>query len=65
MFALALLGLFVLLAIISLVGLTADSRDLRPRLPVQAPGNQPELPRYERLGRTALPPYPRLWTHRT
>jgi hypothetical protein len=64
MFALVLLGLFVLLAIVSLLGFTADSRDLRPRLPVQAPGNQPDFPWLERVGRTALPPYPRLRTHR-
>ena len=64
MFALLLLGLFVLLAIVSLVGLTADSRDLRPRLPVQAPGNQPDFSRQEQLARTALPPHPRARIHR-
>jgi hypothetical protein len=59
------LGVFVLLAIVSLLGFTADSRDLcRPRLPVQAPGNQPDFPFLERIGRTALPPYPRSRTHR-
>jgi len=34
MFALVLIALFLLVAVASLLGLTADSRDLRPRLPL-------------------------------
>ena len=63
MYALALLGLFVLLAIVSLLGLTADSRDLRPRLPVQSRGNQPVPPSDEQFVHTALPPYHRVRAH--
>ncbi len=65
MYAIVLLGLFVLLAIVSLFGRTADSRDLRPRLPVQTPGNQPDAPWSERLVHTALPPYSRARRVRT
>ena len=57
MFAVVLLGIFIALAVVSLLGLTADSRDLRPRIPLQAPGDQPNAPFAERIGRTALPPY--------
>jgi hypothetical protein len=57
MFALVLLGLFLLVAVASLLGLTADSRDLRPRLPVQAAGEQPEPRSTDQLAHTALPPY--------
>jgi len=39
------------------LGLTADSRDLRPHIPVQARGSQPEMSWPERLVRTALPPH--------
>jgi hypothetical protein len=60
MFALVLVGLFLLVAVTSLLGLTADSRDLRPRLPVQAGGEQPEPGWTERLADTALPPYRRV-----
>ena len=56
MFALALLGLFVLVAVASLLGFGADSRDLRPRLPVQARGDQPDAVWSEQLTHTALPP---------
>jgi hypothetical protein len=56
MFALVLLGLFLLVAVASLLGLSADSRDLQPRLPVQAGGEQPTPPWTERLAHTALPP---------
>ena len=59
MFAVVLLGLFLLLAVASMLGLTADSRDLRPQLPVHAPGDQPETPSTEQFVNTALPPYPR------
>jgi hypothetical protein len=54
MFALVLVALFLLVAVTSLLGLTADSRDLRPRLPVQAGGEQPEPGWTERLADTAL-----------
>ena len=57
MFALVLVCLFLLVAVASLLGLTADSRDLRPRLPVQAAGEQPEPGWTEPLTDTALPPY--------
>jgi hypothetical protein len=60
MFALVLVALFLLVAVTSLLGLTADSRDLRPRLPVQAGGEQPEPGWTERLADTALPPYGRV-----
>jgi hypothetical protein len=63
MYAIALLGLFVLLAIVSALGLTADSRDLRPHLPVQSRGNQPPPSTDEQFAHTALPPYRRLRTH--
>jgi hypothetical protein len=63
MYAIALLGLFVLLAIVSALGLTADSRDLRPRLPVQAKGSQSEPRSDEQFAHTALPPYRRLRAH--
>jgi hypothetical protein len=56
MFALVLLGLFLLVAVASLLGLSADSRDLRPRLPVQAGGEQPAPTWTEQLSHTALPP---------
>jgi hypothetical protein len=57
MFVLVLISLFLLVAVASLLGLTADSRDLRPRLPVQAGGEQPEPGWTEPLANTALPPY--------
>ena len=57
MFALVLVGLFLLVAVASLLGLTADSRDLRPRLPVQAGGEQPQPGWTEPLADAALPPY--------
>jgi hypothetical protein len=60
MFTLLLIALFLLVAVASLLGLTADSRDLRPRLPVQAGGQQPEPGWTERLADTALPPYERV-----
>lgn len=58
MFVLVLLGLFLLVTVASLLGFTADSRDLQPRLPVQAGGDQPERGRMEQVTHTALPPYP-------
>jgi hypothetical protein len=57
MFALVLLGLFLLVAVASLLGYGADSRDLRPRLPVQAGGEQRDSSWTEQLTHTALPPY--------
>lgn len=57
MFALVLLGLFLLVAVASLLGFSADSRDLRPRLPVQARGDLHSPAWTEQLARTALPPY--------
>jgi hypothetical protein len=57
MFALVLLGLFLLVTVASLLGFSADSRDLRPRLPVQVGGEQPDPVWSEQLTRTALPPY--------
>jgi len=57
MFTLLLIALFLLVAVASLLGLAADSRDLRPRLPVQARGEQPEPGWTEPLADTALPPY--------
>jgi hypothetical protein len=56
MFALVLISLFLLVAVASLLGLSADSRDLRPRRPVQASGEQPQPGWTERLADTALPP---------
>lgn len=56
MFALMLLGVFVLLAVVSLLGLTADSRDFRPGLPVQGPDKRHDAPSTEPIERTALPP---------
>ena len=60
MFALVLVALFLLAAVASLAGLTADSRDLRPRLPVQARGEQPEPGWTKPRADTALPPYGRV-----
>jgi hypothetical protein len=60
MIALVLIALFLLVAMASLSGLTADSRDLRPRLPVQAGGEQPQPGWTEPLANTALPPYRRV-----
>ena len=57
MFALVLFGLFLLVAVASLLGFSADSRDLRPRLPVQAGGEQRDPGWTEQLAQTALPPY--------
>ena len=57
MFALVLLGLFLLVAVASVLGFSADSRDLRPRLPVQAGGEQRYPTWAEQLTHTALPPY--------
>jgi hypothetical protein len=64
MFALVLLGLFLLVAVASLLGLSADSRDLRPRLPVQAGGEQPTPAWTEQLAHTALPPARHVGLHR-
>jgi hypothetical protein len=59
-FALVLVGLYLLVAVASLPGLTADSRDLRPRLPVQGAASSPE-PRWTKpRADTALPPYRRV-----
>jgi hypothetical protein len=55
MFVLVLLGVFLLVAVASVLGFTADSRDLRPHLPVQAGGEQATWT--EQLAHTALPPY--------
>ena len=63
MYAIVFLALFVALAVVSLLGWTADSRDLRPRLPLQARGKQPELPMPEPISHTALPPHPRAHVH--
>ncbi|HKF34488.1 MAG TPA: hypothetical protein VKB37_19180 [Jatrophihabitantaceae bacterium] len=57
MFALVLLGLFLLVAVASLLGFGADSRDLRPRLPVQSGGEQRDPSWTEQLTHTALPPH--------
>jgi hypothetical protein len=57
MFDLVLLGLFLLVTVASLLGFTADSRDLQPRLPVQAGGKQRDRSWTEQLTHTALPPY--------
>ena len=57
MYALMLAALFLLVAVASPAGLTADSRDLRPRLPVHASGEQPQPRSTEPLANTALPPY--------
>jgi hypothetical protein len=60
MVAVVFLGIFIALAVVSLLGLTADSRDLRPRRPLQAPGDQPDAPFAELTAHTALPPYRQL-----
>ena len=60
MYALMLVALFLLIAAASLAGHTADSRDLPPRLPVQARGEQPEQGWTEPRADTALPPYGRV-----
>lgn len=59
MFLLVLLGIPVAVAIVSIAGLTADSRDLTPRLPLQTPGPLPESDRSENFANTALPPFRR------
>jgi hypothetical protein len=59
MFLVVFLGLFVVLAVVSLLGLTADSRDLRPHNPLQSRDERREGPFVERLANTALPPYRR------
>lgn len=64
MFAIMLLGLFLVLAIVSMLGLTADSRDFHPRLPVQAPNNRRDLPSAEPIEHTALPPSRQFRTQR-
>ena len=58
MFIIALLALFVVLAVVSSLGLTADSRDLRPHNPLQSRDDRADGPWPERLANTALPPYP-------
>ncbi len=63
MFLIVLLAFFVLVAILSMLGLSADSRDLRPHLPIQAPGRQANASWSEDLAGTALPPYRRVRTH--
>ena len=63
MYAIVFLALFVLLAVVSLLGWTADSRDLRPHLPLQARGDQRELPMLEPIAHAALPPHPRPHAH--
>jgi len=65
MFAVVLLGLFLFLSVVSVLGHTADSRDLRPHRPVQTPGNEPDAPWAEHFVNTALPPYRRVGTHRS
>lgn len=62
MLLLVLLGVFVVVAILSIFGMTADSRDLRPRLPLQARGLRPENDRPESFSHTALPPFRRART---
>jgi hypothetical protein len=57
MFALLLAAPLLLVAVASLLGLSADSRDLRPRRPVQARGEQPQPGWTEPRADTALPPY--------
>jgi hypothetical protein len=63
MYAIVFLAFFVLIAVVSLFGWTADSRDLSPRLPLQAPGQQPDARSQEPVTRTALPPQPRWRAH--
>ena len=60
MFAVVLLGLFLLLAIAGTLGLTADSRDLRPHLPIHAPGDQPQTAPTEQFAGAELPPHRRI-----
>jgi asparagine synthetase A len=59
MFIIALLALFVLLAVVSSLGLTADSRDLRPHNSLQSHDDRADLAWTDNLSNTALPPYPR------
>lgn len=59
MYLLFLLGVFVAMAILSVVGMSADSRDLTPRLPLQARGARPDNDQPERFSQTALPPFRR------
>jgi hypothetical protein len=63
MFAFGLVALFVLVAVVSLLGWTADSRELRPRLPLQAPRQRPEPLLAESVAATALPSRGRIRLH--